>query len=220
MYNLVVNKKQTLGDDVVRYKKMFRQCISAADAIAMRNTLSELKKEDCEVVNNGSEIRSLSFDIKTDPKTRDGEYKIQYIAGDMSTLRLYKLIRQHDEYLTVSMPVSEKQCRRILSGDTEWMADSRVQLFRIFYADLKKHNAKPKKVTAYKNYLYTFENGKCAVSLKSGICGSFDCKCFLESDPSMVTLFGNTVAEIKWNDELPEYMYNIMQTVSVCAANQ
>lgn len=195
---------------MVRYKKVFRQCISMPDMLTMRKALQKLQSERTDMTGQNFTVRCLNFSMKTHNNDRCGEYKIEYTDNDLNTMRLYRLEKVNGEYVSVSVPFSKTMCERLLHGDIDWMSSCGVPLIEGLYKSLKANQCAVQRVVSYKKSLYTLENGRYALCFKYGICGSFDCMHFLDIDLPMVMLYGNSIVEVKWNENLPEWTSRII----------
>ena len=165
-------------------------------------------------------IRSLYFDNMADKALRekiDGvnereKFRIRYYDGDTSLIHLEKKVKRDGVGYKVSCDLSAEEARRIVSGDTLWMAADRRALVVELYAKMKAQGLKPKTIVDYERIPFVYGPGNVRVTIDYNIRTGLRCTDFL--NPACVTIpasGSDIILEVKWDDYLPTVIRHAVQ---------
>ena len=112
------------------YRHELKYDIAYTDYLAMRGRLQKIMQSDPHASSDGLyQIRSIYFDNSDDKALRekvDGiekreKFRIRYYNDDFSFITLEKKMKINDLCLKIDAPITEEECRKILSGDLAFM---------------------------------------------------------------------------------------------------
>ena len=120
-----------------RHERKYR--ITAGECCALRQRLRPVMQPDPHAGADGRYlIRSIYFDNVQDKALReklDGvqrreKFRIRWYNDDLSFLTLEKKLKHNDLCLKLDAPLTEEECRRILTGPAPWMREHPAPLVR------------------------------------------------------------------------------------------
>ena len=195
----------------MEYRHEIKHYISEADAISIRRNLSAVASVDSHAVNGAYRIRSLYFDDlnntalweKLDGVNERRKFRIRYYNEDLSYIVLECKMKRDNVGCKLQERLSEEELRRIMAGDTAWMAVSGRPLLVTLYTEMKAKGLRPKCVVEYMRVPFVYGPGNVRVTIdwniRTGPPGQF-------MDPRGLTLpvDGNPMLlEVKWDEYLP-----------------
>lgn len=187
--------------------------------------LSAVMKPDSHARADGTYlIRSLYFDNPEDralkEKTlgisRREKFRIRYYNLDPTFIRLEKKSKINRLTEKVTAPLTEEDCRRILCGDTAFLANADVPLLREFFAKQQLYGLEPKAVVDYTRRTFVCPIADTRVTLDYNIRTGIRETDFLntalptvpcdaaESEPVCIL-------EVKYNEFLPGHIAALLQ---------
>ena len=178
------------------YRHELKFVIPYADYLSMRQRLQEVMSSDPHVSENGLyQIRSIYFDNIDDKALRekiDGigrreKFRIRYYNDDFSFITLEKKIKDNNLCLKYDAVITEKECRKILNGDLEFMKDHPEGFVRELYAKMKYQRLKPRVLVSYTREPYIYKAGNVRVTFDSRIRTSLFNRRFLDSKVSDIS---------------------------------
>ena len=196
----------------MQYRHEIKHRITEADAVAIRQSLSAVAAIDPHAEKEGSyRIRSLYFDDPLDTalwEKLDGvnerrKFRIRYYNDDLSYIMLECKMKRDNVGCKLQERLTEEELRRIMEGDTGWMATSGRALLTALYVEMKTRRLRPKCVVEYMRVPFVYGPGNVRVTIdwniRTGPPGQF-------MDPRGLTLpvEGNPILlEVKWDEYLP-----------------
>ena len=178
------------------YRHELKFVIPYADYLSMRQRLQKVMSSDPHVSENGLyQIRSIYFDNIDDKALRekiDGigrreKFRIRYYNDDFSFITLEKKIKDNNLCLKYDAVITEKECRKILNGDLEFMKDHPEGFVRELYAKMKYQRLKPRVLVSYTREPYIYKAGNVRVTFDSRIRTSLFNRRFLDSKVSDIS---------------------------------
>ena len=195
----------------MEYRHEIKHYISEADAVSIRRNLSVVASVDPHAVNGAYRIRSLYFDDlnntalweKLDGVNERRKFRIRYYNEDLSYIVLECKMKRDNVGCKLQERLSEEELRRIMAGDTAWMAVSGRPLLVTLYTEMKAKGLRPKCVVEYMRVPFVYGPGNVRVTIdwniRTGPPGQF-------TNPRGLTLpvDGNPMLlEVKWDEYLP-----------------
>ena len=205
------------------YRHELKYSIPYADYVSMRNRLRLVMRTDPNASEYGFyRIRSIYFDNIDDKALRekaDGigkreKFRIRYYNDDLSYITLEKKMKIDNLCLKYSASITEEECRRILSGDLEWMKSHEEETVRELYAKMAYQQLKPRVMVSYLREAYVYGPGNVRVTFDSHIRTSLFQKEFLNGevwDVSATDTQYDRFLEVKYDAFLPEIIQDLIQ---------
>ncbi len=208
------------------YRHELKYRIAPGDMQILIARLSRVMQPDPHANADGTYlIRSLYFDNATDralkEKTlgmpRREKFRIRYYNFDTSYIRLEKKSKINRLTQKVSAPLTEAECRRIISGDLSFLTASEHPLLREFYAKAKLGSLTPKSVVDYTRRTFVCPIAETRVTLDYNIRTGIRACDFL--NPALPTVPCDApedgricIMEVKYDAFLPDHIRAIIQS--------
>lgn len=216
------------GEDWVNREEKFRHelkyRIGYAQYIELRSRLRTVMRSDLHTGADGRYlIRSIYFDNYMDKALRekaDGvpvreKFRIRYYNDDFTYLTLEKKIKKNDLCMKIDAQITEKECRKLLEGRTEWMREHSESLVRELYAKMHYQMLRPRVLVSYIREPYIYQAGNVRITFDSHIRTTLYHRDFLEERVIDIDTAGepqDMVLEVKYDVFLPEIIRQIIQT--------
>lgn len=216
------------GEDWVNREEKFRHelkyRIGYAQYIELRSRLRTVMRSDLHTGADGRYlIRSIYFDNYMDKALRekaDGvpvreKFRIRYYNDDFTYLTLEKKIKKNDLCMKIDAQITEKECRELLEGRTEWMREHSESLVRELYAKMHYQMLRPRVLVSYIREPYIYQAGNVRITFDSHIRTTLYHRDFLEERVIDIDTAGepqDMVLEVKYDTFLPEIIRQIIQT--------
>jgi len=194
--------------------------INPADYAQLRTRLRAVAKLDSNSREDGSYlIRSLYFDNYTDKVvleklsglSRREKFRLRYYNGDTSTLKLEKKSKANRLSYKEIEPVTEEQCRALLTGDYDCLREPDKPLLMDLYTKAHYQNLRPKSIVEYRREAYVYRAGDVRITFDSSIRTSNHCTGFLDPTLTTIPATGAIVLEIKYTGFLPDIIRDMLQ---------
>ncbi len=205
----------------MQYRNEIKHLITPADRAAICAVMKTVAKLDPHAQKKGYyTIRSLYFDNLTDKALReklDGvnereKFRIRYYDGDTSVIHLEKKVKRDGVGYKVSCSLTAEEARRIVDGDTLWMASDRRALLVELYAKMKSQGLRPKTIVDYERIPFVYSAGNVRVTVDYNIRTGLRATDFLNPDCVTVPAGGSDIVlEVKWDDYLPSVIRHAVQ---------
>lgn len=205
----------------MKYRNEIKHIITPGDKAALYTSLTAVAQRDEHAGVDGTyRVRSLYFDNLYDKALRekiDGlcdreKFRIRYYGDDLDFIRLEKKVKRGGVGYKVSAPVTADEVRRIISGDTRWMATSGRGLLIELYSKMQTQQLRPKVIVDYRRTAFVYGPGNVRVTIDDDIRMCMDCESFLDSAGiSIPAGSGETVLEVKWDEFLPGSIRHAVQ---------
>ena len=132
---------------------------------------------------------------------------------DESQIYLEKKYIQNGIYYKKCSKLTGEECRKIVSGDLEWMKDHKKELVADFYRQVTLNNLYPGRTTDYCREIYYCKKGECLIFNKSIERGVGECKnLFQEPEVKISCLDEEKVQMIyKKKAKLPQLVSSMLQ---------
>ncbi len=130
----------------MQYRNEIKHLITPADAAAIRTNMRAVASVDPHAAQDGFyRIRSLYFDDRNDTalwEKLDGvnerrKFRIRYYNEDLSYIMLECKVKRDGVGSKLQEPLTRDELRRIMDGDTAWMATGGRPLLVTLYAEMK-----------------------------------------------------------------------------------
>ncbi len=209
------------------YRHELKYQISRADYLAIRSRIRSVMQLDSHADQTGHyTIRSIYFDNADDKALRektDGvaireKFRIRYYNDDFSVISLEKKMKHNNLCLKLDAPLTEAECRSILSGDTDFMLSHPQGLVRELYCKMKTEQLRPRVLVSYRREPYVYAAGNVRVTFDSEIRSTLYHSEFLEKtvyDISATDRVGDIILEIKFDEFLPDIIRALIQCEGV-----
>ena len=205
------------------FRHELKYAIPYGDYLAMRARLKMIMTPDPHTVSDGKyKIRSIYFDNSDDKALREKEdgvqkrekFRIRYYNDDFSFITLEKKMKIDNLCLKYDAHIWEDECRRILSGDTEFMKKHESERVRELYAKMRYQRLTPRVLVSYTREPYIYKPGNVRVTFDSEIRTSLFQRKFLSpavSDISATDTPQDMILEVKYDAYLPDIIRDIIQ---------
>ena len=196
----------------MEYRHEIKHFITQSDAVAIRQSMSAVASVDRHAGKDGwYRIRSLYLDDlrdtalweKLDGVNERRKFRIRYYNEDMSYIVLECKMKRDNVGGKLQDGLTEDELRRIMEGDTAWLATCGRPLPAVLYAQMKACGLRPRCVVEYVRIPFVYGPGNVRVTIdrniRTGPPGQF-------MDPKGLTLpvQGDPILlEVKWDDFLP-----------------
>lgn len=206
-----------------KFRHEMKYRIGYAQYMELRNRLRTVMRSDLHTGADGRYlIRSIYFDNYRDKalrEKRDGaprreKFRIRYYNDDFSYLTLEKKIKDNDLCMKVDARITERECRELLNGETNWMREHSSLLVRELYAKMHYLMIRPRVLVSYIREPYIYEAGNVRVTFDSHIRTTLFHGEFLENQVIDIdTAQGpqDMILEVKYDAFLPEIIRSLVQ---------
>jgi len=197
--------------------------IGFSDYIVLRGRLQAVLRPDSHAGADGTYgIRSIYFDNYRDKALRekiDGvsyreKFRIRYYNDDLSFITLEKKVKDGTLCHKYDVPLTERQCRRILAGDITWMRNAPEPLLREFYRRLREEQLRPRVLVSYRREAYVYAPGNVRVTFDSDVRTSLFHQTFLERktvDIPAADRPWERILEVKYDSFFPAIIADLLQ---------
>lgn len=208
----------------INYRHELKYRITTGDYLIIRNRLDKVMTHDPHVGDDGCyRIQSIYFDNFDDKALREKEngnpqrekFRIRFYNGDLDNISLEKKIKHNSLCMKADAPITENECRKILSGDTSWMMDNKAPLIEEFYCKMQYQQLRPKVLVSYTREPFVYAAGNVRVTSDFDIRTSLLSKDFLCDDIVNISAEGDPgtmILEIKYDAFLPDVIRDVLQT--------
>ena len=196
----------------MKYRNEIKHIITPADKAALCASLRVVADTDPNAGIDGTyRVRSLYFDNIYDTALReklDGlcdreKFRIRYYDNDLSFIRLEKKVKRGGLGYKVSAPMTEDELRRIIAGDTQWMATSGRGLLMELYSKMQTQMLRPRTVVDYRRTAFVYGPGNVRVTVDDDIRTGMCINEFAEPNNLTLPTGGEIILEVKWDEFLP-----------------
>ena len=207
-----------------RFRHELKYRISYVQYIELRNRLRTIMQSDLHTGVDGRYlIRSIYFDNYMDKALREKTYgvpgrekfRIRYYNDDFSYLTLEKKIKDNDLCMKIDAQLTERECRELLNGSTEWMREHSSSLVQELYAKMHYQMLRPRVLVSYIREPYIYRAGNVRITFDSDIRTTLYHRDFLEEqviDIDTAEEPQDMILEVKFDAFLPEIIRRLIQT--------
>lgn len=196
----------------MKYRNEIKHVITQGDKAAVCASLRVVAEKDPHTGADGSyRVRSLYFDNVYDKALRekiDGlcnreKFRIRYYDDKPDFIRLEKKVKRGGLGYKVSAPMTADEVRRLLNGDTSWMATSGRGLLIELYSKMQTQQLRPKTIVDYRRTAFIYGPGNVRVTVDEDIRTGLNCRDFLDGGVTLPAGGNETILEVKWDEFLP-----------------
>ena len=234
-----------------QYRHELKYKISYPDYLAMRSRLRPVMKADPHAAAGGRYlVRSVYFDNLNDKALRekiDGvakreKFRIRYYNDDLSYIVLEKKMKIGSLCLKCSAPITEEECRKILSGgrssvtdggrsstidggrgsmrngDLSFMKEHQQELVRELYAKMTYQLLRPRVLVSYTREPFIYPAGNVRVTFDSDIRTSLFHQEFLTKEAACISATDepqDVYLEVKFDAFLPEVVQDLIRVKGI-----
>ena len=226
-----------------QYRHELKYKISYPDYLAMRSRLRPVMKADPHASAEGRYlVRSVYFDNLNDKALRekiDGvakreKFRIRYYNDDLSYIVLEKKMKIGSLCLKCSAPITEEECRKILSGgrssvtdggrgslrngDLSFMKEHPQELVRELYAKMTCQLLRPRVLVSYTREPFIYQAGNVRVTFDSDIRTSLFHQEFLTKEAAGISATDepqDVYLEVKFDAFLPEVVQDLIRVKGI-----
>ena len=226
-----------------QYRHELKYKISYPDYLAMRSRLRPVMKADPHAAAGGRYlVRSVYFDNLNDKALRekiDGvakreKFRIRYYNDDLSYIVLEKKMKIGSLCLKCSAPITEEECRKILSGgrssvtdgvrgslrngDLSFMKEHPQELVRELYAKMTCQLLRPRVLVSYTREPFIYQAGNVRVTFDSDIRTSLFHQEFLTKEATGISATDepqDVYLEVKFDAFLPEVVQDLIRVKGI-----
>ena len=234
-----------------QYRHELKYKISYPDYLAMRSRLHPVMKADPHASAGGRYlVRSIYFDNLNDKALRekiDGiakreKFRIRYYNDDLSYIVLEKKMKIGSLCLKCSAPITEEECRKILSGgrssatdggrssvtdggrgslrngDLSFMKEHPQELVRELYAKMTCQLLRPRALVSYTREPFIYPAGNVRVTFDSDIRTSLFHQEFLTKEAAGISATDepqDVYLEVKFDAFLPEVVQDLIRVKGI-----
>ena len=167
------------------------------------------------------QIRSLYFDDPyntcyfenengTDPREK---FRIRIYNADSSRISLEIKRKERGKTHKTACSITEEQCQVLMRGEVLPDDPNYPAVLQKLLLLMKTKNYQPKVIVEYVRVPYVYPIGNVRITLDKNISSSSCVASFLEAEISTrpVLSTGKHVLEVKYDELLPDYIYNLLQ---------
>ena len=207
----------------LKYRNEYKHVINKAQAIILKSRLKAVMQSDENADENGEYfIRSLYFDTydnKAVGEKYDGvpfreKWRIRFYNHDTSMIRLENKIKRISACLKISCEITKDEVLKILNKDYDFLKESKEPVRQKFHRELTCEGHVAKTITDYIRTPFISVLGNTRITIDSdlrsptgGLMDMFD-----PNSPT-VSVFPDErcVLEVKYDEYIPDYIYNLIQ---------
>ena len=213
------------GCDIIRkYRNEWKYLLTNQSLSLLKSRLSQVMEIDSHTPKDGRYlIHSLYFDDYKDTSlytTSSGlseryKWRIRYYGDDLNYIVLEKKIKKESRCHKKSCKLTLEEYYSIVSGNiTDILYDTEKSLIKELARDMLFYDYRPKVIVDYERIAYVEEITNVRITFDMKICASYELEHFLDGDYSRFYVLpsGQNVLEVKFDDILPSYIRNIVES--------
>ncbi len=204
--------------------------IDACQAAILEARAKAILKSDINADDKGSYlIKSLYFDNYDNESFYDTEngydnrtkYRIRYYGSDTSFIKLEKKSKVHGMTHKESCRISIEQCKIFMQGQIPAINEGLPEKTHALFLDMYLKNLIPKVIVIYEREPFIYPIGNVRVTFDRNLASSNNLHLFLNKITTMRPIFqsGESLMEVKWDELLPDYIYDQLQLGSLQRTN-
>ncbi len=204
------------------YRNEYKYPVSAVQMEILKSRASAILSLDRHVAKDGPyagiyNIRSVYFDDRyntcylenengTDPREK---FRIRIYNHSSARIQLELKRKQAGKCLKTSCPLTEAQCRILVSGGCLPENPDYPPLLQKLLLQIRTRNLRPVVIVEYDRIPYVHPAGNVRVTLDCNISGSDRCEDFLQKDIPLRPVLppGQHILEVKWDELLPDFIH-------------
>ena len=226
-----------------QYRHELKYKISYPDYLATRSRMRPVMKADPHASAGGRYlVRSIYFDNLNDKALRekiDGvakreKFRIRYYNDDFSYIVLEKKMKIGSLCLKCSAPITEEECRKILSGGRSSATDGGrgsmrngglsfmkahpQELVRELYAKMSYQQLRPRVLVSYMREPFIYQAGNVRVTFDTDIRTSLFRQDFLTKEAAGISATDeprDIILEVKFDAFLPDVVQDLIQVKGI-----
>lgn len=210
---------------MAKYRNEWKYICSDWDLKLLESRLSGVLHKDKHAGGDGSySVRSLYFDDYANTCAKQNEaglperykWRIRYYGGGTSKHIHLEFKRKHNgRGIKKSCKLSEEECRNLIAGEPEKVFWSTGEdLLKQFCIAIMNRRFEPKAIIDYDRCAFVEPTTNIRITMDRNISASKDFDKFLSGDYIKIPIQDGDqhVLEVKFNDILPSYLQNIINT--------
>ena len=215
-----------VGENIKKYRNEWKYSLSNQELSLLKSRISEVMEIDPHTPSKGRYvIHSLYFDDYKDTSvyTTDSglskrlKWRIRYYDEDLNYIVLERKEKISSRCHKKSCKLSMEEYEAIVSGNiTDIVYDTKKKLIQELARDMMLYDYRPKVIVDYERIAYVEEITNVRITLDMKISAAYDFDNFLTNDyisfPVQESLYN--VLEVKFDDILPSYIKNIVESYS------
>ena len=214
--------------NIKKYRNEWKYQVTNQELSLLKSRLSEVMELDPHTPDRGRYlIHSLYFDDYKDislTSTDSGlskryKWRIRYYDDDLSYLVLEKKEKLESRCHKKSCRLTLEEYESIVSGNVcDILYDTSKDLIRELACDMLLYDYRPKVIVDYERIAYVEEITNVRITFDMRIAASYELEHFLDGDYTKfyVQPTGMNVLEVKFDDILPSYLRNIIESYRFC----
>ena len=197
--------------------------INYADLLQLRTKLKLVTKLDANSASgNGYRVKSLYFDNYNDKALKEKlnglssreKFRLRLYDNNTSFIRLEKKSKKSGFCFKEGVPVSEKECHRLLAGDYSVLKENMSNLCLELYAKMHYQQLRPQSIVDYLREAYVYPPGNVRITLDYDIRTSSNIGAFMKNTLIPVPLAKVFILEVKYDHYLPEIIRGLISLAS------
>ncbi|MDO5844254.1 MAG: polyphosphate polymerase domain-containing protein [Methanocorpusculum sp.] len=196
--------------------------LNLADYLTVKSRLTQIAEIDNHADEHGLyKIRSLYFETPDDKalneklfgiKERE-KFRIRLYNNYESFIRLEKKTKINTLSSKISCFVTKEECEKIISGDIEWMRESKRALLLELYTKMKYQQLRTKTIVDYDRECFIYRPGNVRVTLDTNISTGISSTDMFNKNTPMIKTHGTPVIimEVKFDNYLPTLIREMVQ---------
>ena len=214
-----------MGGSIKKYRNEWKYNLTNQQLAMINNRLDKIMDRDSHGDNGRYVIHSLYFDDHNDESLRDTasgyykryKYRIRFYDNDLSYITLEKKEKLYGRCHKRHCKLTIDEYNQIINKDyLDLVYDTDKQLLKEFIVDIMTRDVQPKVIVNYERIAYVEEITNVRITLDMKISAAYDFDNFLTNDyisfPVQESLYN--VLEVKFDDILPSYIKNIVESYS------
>lgn len=213
-----------------KYRHEIKYYCSETELRLLENRIKNLCQMDRHAIQTGGyTISSIYFDDYknsyfyenengTDPREK---FRIRMYNNNRSLLLLECKKKVNGMTQKQSCTLTEEEYRRIMYDDENAVFDQEKTLLLRFWALKNMQLLQPKVIVCYDRVPYVYTPGNVRITFDRNICSSNDFNKFGEPNIKKrpIMPLGKHILEVKYDEFLPDYLYNILQSPNLIRTN-
>ncbi len=208
-----------------KWRHEYKYVVSATQLATLRGRAEAVMARDSHAVSGVYNIRSVYFDDIDDTCYRENEdgtdlrekFRIRIYDHSSERLTLELKARRSQKCLKRSCALTREQCDQLTRGEAPAVSDEQPFLLRKLVALMRTRGMRPVVIVEYDRIPFVHPLGNVRVTLDCNIRASRQCGHFLDAGLPLRPIMpaGAHVAEVKWDEFLPDYIYRAMMLESL-----
>ena len=201
----------------IQFRHELKYNIDLLQYQVLKRKISVLLKPDPNMGKSSSyNIRTLYFDDVNESALRDKvsgvskrkKYRMRIYNHSDLTIKFERKSKVQQYVFKESIRINRSEANKLISGGYNFLINSKAQLLRDFYLEIRNNLMRPVAIVEYDREAYVHPVGNVRITFDTNLRTDIGTTCFFDKDLCTMRVIDQPaiLMEIKYNEFLPQYI--------------